>query len=732
MKELSKLYNEWAGRAPVLCQPITGSGSNRQYFRLSDADGQSVIGVVGTCYEENQAFLYLSQHFADCGLPVPQILRESPDGMRYLQTDLGGQSLYDALKSGRESGDYSVEERELIRRIIRLLPTIQLKGAEGLDFNRCYPQAEMDETNVRFDLNYFKYCILKPSDVEFHELRLEQSFTALTASLSHGMQQGFMYRDFQARNIMLDAEGNPHLIDYQGGRRGPIHYDLASFLWQASARYPEELRWQMVDEYLDALRQYVEVDEDEFRRQLLRMVLFRQLQVLGAYGFLGLVKRKKYFLDSIPHAIRNVKRLLEQGACADAYLADVLTRLVEHYMPAENPANAQPSVSKYDGKGPLRVRVFSFSYKKGIPADESGNGGGYVFDCRSTHNPGRYQPYKQLTGLDRSVIDFLEKDGEILTFLESVDKLADAHVERYISRGFTDLMFSFGCTGGQHRSVYSAQHVAEHLNNKYGIEVELFHREQNIRQVLPAHPVRPWGRKVMIFAAGMGTRLKPLTDVIPKALVPVGGKPLLQIQVEKMQAAGFEDLVVNIHHHADQVENWCKGRGRIALSDERAGLLDTGGGIRHALPLLEDADRFLIHNVDILSNMDLEAFWQQGAEAEACLLVSERQTQRYLLFNEEMRLVGWTNVVTGEVKTPFPSLDVAKCRRLAFAGIHQMHTALAREMEQWPDRFSIIDFYLSVCATHDIRGYVQPGLRLLDVGKLDTLAKAEELQGVIS
>lgn len=732
MKELSLLYGKWAGHAPLKCQPITGSGSNRQYFRLADADGNSVIGVVGTCLEENQAFLYLSHHFATCGLPVPRILAISPDAMRYLQTDLGGRSLYDALKAGRESGDYSAEERELICRIIRLLPTIQLKAAEGLDFSRCYPQAEMDETNVRFDLNYFKYCFLKPSDVNFHELRLEQSFNALTTLMTRGMLQGFMYRDFQARNIMLDAEGNPHLIDYQGGRRGPIHYDLASFLWQASARYPEELRWEMVDEYLKALREYVEVDDDEFRRQLLRMALFRQLQVLGAYGFLGLVKHKKYFLESIPYAICNVKRLLEQGACEDEYLADVLARLVEHYTSSDNPANAQPSASKYDGRGALRVRVFSFSYKKGIPADESGNGGGYVFDCRSTHNPGRYQPYKQLTGLDQPVISFLEKDGEILTFLQSVGRLADAHVERYIKRGFTDLMFSFGCTGGQHRSVYCAQRVAEHLNNKYGIEVELLHREQNIRQVFPAHPARPWGRKVMIFAAGMGTRLKPLTDMLPKALVPVGGKPLLQIQVEKMQRAGFEDIVVNIHHHADQIENWCKNRGRIALSDERAALLDTGGGIRHALPLLEDADRFLVHNVDILSNVDLEEFWQQGSAPEACLLVSERQTQRYLLFDEDMRLVGWTNVATGEVKSPFSSLDTSRCRRLAFAGIHQMHTSLCREMERWPGKFGIIDFYLSVCATHDIRGYVQPDLRLLDVGKLDALAEAEALHGVIS
>ncbi len=725
MKELISLYQQYAGAAPAQCQPITGSGSNRKYFRLSDEAGNGVIGVVGTSLDENRAFLYLTRHFGEKGLPVPHILAESSDCMRYLQSDLGKRSLYDALRKGRENGNYSDAEVELLRRTIRILPVIQVHGAEGLDFSKCYPQSQMDETCVFFDLNYFKYCFLMPSGVNFHELHLENDFHLLASHLTGITVQGFMYRDFQARNIMLDDEGNPQLIDYQGGRRGPLHYDLASFLWQASARYPQTLRNELINEYLAALRQLQPVDETLFRADLQLCVLFRLLQVLGAYGFRGLIERKKYFLDSIPPAIDNLRRLLAEGAAADyPYLNEVLERLVEHYTPAANPANAQPSASKYDGKGPLRVRIFSFSYKKGIPADESGNGGGYVFDCRSTHNPGRYQPYKQLTGLDKPVIDFLEKDGEILTFLDSVYRLADAHVERYLQRGFTDLMFSFGCTGGQHRSVYCAQHLAERLNKRYGVEVQLFHREQNIRQTLPANDGQPWGRRAMIFAAGLGTRLKPLTDAIPKALVPVGGRPLLQIQLDRLAKAGFDDIVINVHHHASQIENYVRHMPRVRLSDERDQLLDTGGGIRHAQPLLCDADRFLIHNVDILSNVDLETFWKQGADADAMLLVSERQTQRYLLFDDDMRLVGWTNIQTGELKTPFPGLDPSRCRKLAFAGIHQMRSSLINEMASWSEKFSIIDFYLQQCKTRDIRGYVQPGLRLLDVGKLDTLAQA--------
>ncbi len=724
MNQLITLYKEYVGTEPAQCQPITGSGSNRQYFRLTDSEGKSLIGVVGTNRDENAAFVYLTQHFSDKGLPVPRLLAVSNDGMRYLQSDLGQRSLYDALKGGREKGGaYAEYEVDLLRKTMELLPKIQLKGAKGLDFTRCYPQECMDETNVMFDLNYFKYCFLLPSGVVFHEMKLEHAFRELADELTQGGITGFLYRDFQARNIMLDDAENPQLIDYQGGRRGPVEYDLASFLWQASARYPSELRQQMVDVYLHALKQYVPVDEQAFRARLQQFVLFRQLQVLGAYGFRGYMERKKYFLDSIPLAIANLSQLLHEGACPNAYLADILQQLVEKHQ-VEQAKATQPTASRYDNKGALKIRVFSFSYRKGIPADEGGNGGGYVFDCRSTHNPGRYEPYKKLTGLDAPVIQFLEDDGEILTFLESVYKLADAHVERYIKRGFTDLMFSFGCTGGQHRSVYSAQHLAEHLNEKYGIEVQLLHREQDIRTHFPAQPKR----KAMVFAAGLGTRLKPLTDTMPKALVPLNGKPLLEILTAKLNKAGFDEIVINVHHFAEQIRQWAQSRKGIKLSDESVRLLETGGGIRHAAPLLHDADRFLIHNVDILSNVDLRVFWDAGASADAMLLVSERQTQRYLLFNDDMRLVGWTNIATGEVKTPHENLDVTRCRRLAFAGIHQMHSSLIDRMQNWPEKFSIIEFYLSVCRDCDIRGYVQPDFEMMDVGKLDTLAQAEAFE----
>lgn len=512
MEKLTELYNKWHGSMPESAERLAGAGSNRQYYRFTAEDGSTVIGVVGTSRDENHAFVYLAQHFEQRQLPVPQVLAVSDDGLRYLQTDLGSVSLFDAVRGGREAGGrYNLEEQELLKRTIRQLPNIQIRGARGLDWQNCYPQPEFDEDSVLFDLNYFKYCFLKPSGLDFHELKLEANFRLMAKDLTSEQVDSFLYRDFQARNVMLDAEGNPYFIDFQGGRKGPYYYDLASFLWQASARYSNKLRRELVSEYYEALKQYTEVPSvRHFVTRLSLFVLFRTLQVLGTYGFRGYFERKKHFIESIPPAMDNLRELLKMGedVFPYPYMMDMLRRLTElpQYAHIEQPAASRAdgyktadrnvyvahpqdgpaTFSKYDGKGPLRVRVFSFSYRKGIPEDASGNGGGYVFDCRSTHNPGRYEPYKKLTGLDEPVIRFLEDDGEILTFLESVYKLADAHVQRYIDRGFTDLMFSFGCTGGQHRSVYSAQHLAEHIHSKFGIEVHVCHREQGIEQTLPS------------------------------------------------------------------------------------------------------------------------------------------------------------------------------------------------------------------------------------------------------
>lgn len=513
MEQLRELYRQWSGVVPAHVEQLAGAGSNRVYYRLTaPADSalsipREVIGCVGTSRDENRAFIALSRHFSEKKLPVPEIFAVSDDESRYLQTDLGATSLFDALKKGREDGgQYNETEIQLLETTIRLLPRLQIIGAEGLDWSVCYPQPSFDEQNVMFDLNYFKYCFLKATEIDFHELKLEGDFRQMAADLTTRKESddwGFMYRDFQARNVMLPSSLSlpfhssftslpvPYFIDFQGGRRGPIYYDLASFLWQASARYSDELRRHLLDVYYEELKQNKKVPaREEFDLQLSLFVLFRTLQVLGAYGFRGYFERKQHFIASIPPAKENLRKLLKNSTVCDAYpyLKTVLLQLCDEgettcetiSKSSEPTIEAIPKPTEAPEKKPLVVRVFSFSYKKGIPDDESGNGGGYVFDCRSTHNPGRYEPYKQLTGLDEPVIRFLEDDGEITTFLESVYKLADTHVERYLERGFTSLMFSFGCTGGQHRSVYSAQHLAEHIHEKFGVEVRLCHREQGI------------------------------------------------------------------------------------------------------------------------------------------------------------------------------------------------------------------------------------------------------------
>ena len=510
MEKLINLYRAWCGRQPRYCRQLSGAGSNRTYIRITGGEGQTVIGVIGTSRDENHAFVSLARHFTNKRLPVPEILAVSNDELRYLQTDLGDVSLFDALRCGRDAGGrYNQHEKQLLVNAIKALPDIQIRGAQGLDWNCCYPQPEFNVDSVRFDLNYFKYCFLKATELDFHELKLEANFRMFAKDLVSEPSNSFLYRDFQARNIMIDKQGKPYFIDFQGGRKGPFYYDLASFLWQASAKYPFKLRRELVYEYYYSLKNYTEVPSvRHFVERLSQFVLFRMLQVLGAYGFRGYFERKKYFLDSIPPAMENLRDLLKIGpqAFPYPYLMEILERLTQlpQFAPAKvsapvrrdgfrtsdsniyeaHPQDGPATFSKYDGKGPLVVRVFSFSYRKGIPEDSSGNGGGYVFDCRSTHNPGRYEPYKKLTGLDESVIRFLEDDGEILTFLAHVYDLADHHVQRYIQRGFTSLMFSFGCTGGQHRSVYCAQHLAEHLHEKFGIEVHITHREQGISQVL--------------------------------------------------------------------------------------------------------------------------------------------------------------------------------------------------------------------------------------------------------
>ena len=475
MNQLINLYHSHYACAPEACVPLTGSASNRKYFRLSGS-GNSCIGVIGTDARENEAFLTIVGHFRAKGVNVPEVYAVSEDRMAYIQEDLGDAVLFDMLTQARKTGEGLDAVESLLCKAMSMLPKIQFEGAEGLDFSVCYPQPSFDRRMVMFDLNYFKYCFLKPAGLEFDEVALQDDYEKLADDLLAVDTDTFLYRDFNARNVMI-KDGEPYFVDFQGGRRGPVFYDVASFAWQARAKFTDAQKEMMLKTYLDAYSAYSSLDEQQFRGNLRLFVLFRLLQVLGAYGFRGWVEHKANFVTSIPAAISELKAWLTDPSDRYPYLMETLNRLT-----------ALPRFAEEAPKeGVLEVKVYSFSFKKGVPYDPSGNGGGYVFDCRSIHNPGRYEPYKKLTGRDEPVIKFLEDDGEVFGFLEHVYGVVDPHVETYSKRGFTSLMVSFGCTGGQHRSVYCAEHMAHHLAQKYpAIRVRLIHREQHLNSYVSA------------------------------------------------------------------------------------------------------------------------------------------------------------------------------------------------------------------------------------------------------
>jgi len=449
---------------------LAGEGSSRKYYRLTDAGGRSVIGTIGDDIAENEAYFAFSRHFEQVSLPVPSLLGVSDDRMVYLQEDLGDISLYNIVKT---NGVDSTTVKNLLRQSLDMLARFHAEGTRQAPFERCYPRPKMDERSVTWDLNYFKYCFLKPVGVRMDEERLENVFDVIRELIVAGDGKAvLLLRDFQSRNVMVKS-GKTYAIDFQGARIGNGLYDVASFLWQARIGLPDVDKWQYAAEYIESARDLGLNYGVDWVGELRIMALFRMLQVLGCYGYRGLYEKKAQFVTSISPALRSALLLLEEIDDERFAYLNQLLEAVSAY------ARFQTSQSKR-----LTVRVTSFSYKKGIPEDYSGNGGGFVFDCRALNNPGRYAEYKQLTGLDRPVIDFLEHDGGILKFLDHCYELVDVSVARYIERGFTDLNVSFGCTGGQHRSVYSAQRMAEHIARKFDCNVKLAHREQGIYEEL--------------------------------------------------------------------------------------------------------------------------------------------------------------------------------------------------------------------------------------------------------
>lgn len=463
---LKNLFENTFSEQVINCQMIKADGSNRRYFRLR-SENNCVIGVVGTSYEENRAFEKIANHLYAKGLNVPQFFAASSDGMCYLQEDLGEISLFDYILNGRKTGEFSQKEKDILFETIAQLPDIQFLGADNFDFSLCYPQSVFNIKTIMWDLNYFKYCFLKLQNIDFQEDMLENDFETFASQLLNvPLGDKFMYRDFQSRNVMI-KDNKPYFIDFQGARRGAVYYDLASFIWQASANFSQEFKDELTEIYCKRLHTFTEFSQKEFCKNLNLFALFRTLQVLGTYGFRGLIEKKKYFINGIPLALKNLKQILQITYNNNfPYLTEILTQLTDL-------ERFKPQVKREK----LIVRIVSFSYRKGIPSDDSGNGGGFVFDCRAINNPGRYPEYKNLTGLDSEIAVFFEKSSDINKFLENCYSLVAQSVTTYLERGFTDLQVCFGCTGGQHRSVFCAQQTAEYLQKKFDIEVELIHRE---------------------------------------------------------------------------------------------------------------------------------------------------------------------------------------------------------------------------------------------------------------
>lgn len=450
-------------------EQLPASGSYREYARMKSINHQ-VMGAYNQDIKENKAFLEFSTHFHNKEIPVPHIYSVSSNQECYLQEDLGNVTLFDFITKTREAEGFSGKIVEEYKKVLRQLPRIQLVAGKDIDYSVCYPREAFDKQSMMWDLNYFKYYFLKLAKIPFDEQALEDDFQAFSDYLLAVDSNAFLYRDFQSRNIML-KDGQVYFIDYQGGRKGALQYDLASLLYDAKANIPEAERDELLAFYLEELEKYKHIDHEIFKSLYGGYVLIRIMQAMGAYGFRGFYEKKEHFLKSIPFALKNLETLLSKNTIQVSLpeLFKVLKAVTESaFLKSISPVNDR-----------LTVRISSFSYKKGIPKDPSGNGGGFVFDCRAIYNPGRYEEFKHLTGKDPHVQKFLEEKSTMADFLTPVFSLVSHSVEVYISRKFAHLSVNFGCTGGQHRSVYAAEKLAEYLKNNYPVTVVLQHIEQD-------------------------------------------------------------------------------------------------------------------------------------------------------------------------------------------------------------------------------------------------------------
>jgi aminoglycoside/choline kinase family phosphotransferase len=470
IEQISILFASYSKEPVISIEKIPQSGSIRIYFRIISS-AKSFVATHGINIKENNAFIYFSRHFKNCDCRVPEIFAVNEERTVYIQEDFGDVSLLDQL----EEHGYNGHVYSLFQQSLRELAHLQIKGDENLDYSFCITSKEFGKQAILSDLLYFKYYFLDALQIPYDKEKMLDDFEKLSDYLSHADHKYFMFRDFQSRNILIENE-KVHFIDYQGGMKGALQYDVASLLWQAKANLPDEWKNNLLDGYMDCVEELFnkKIDRVRFINQYNGYVLIRLMQVLGAYGFRGLFERKAHFLTSIPLGLKNLKWFLQNKQTGIALPeferilgAMVSDEVINRFEPLQATEKTQ-----------LVVHINSFSYKKGIPADTSGNGGGFVFDCRGILNPGRMEKFKKQTGRDKEVKDYLEQQTKMPGFLNSVFDVVDIAVEDYIKRDFSSLMVSFGCTGGQHRSVYAADALARHLRNKFKVKIELHHVEQ--------------------------------------------------------------------------------------------------------------------------------------------------------------------------------------------------------------------------------------------------------------
>ena len=468
-QNLKNLFEGWSKEKPKNIIPLAQSGSYRKYFRIIGAE-KACIGVFNSDKKENKAFISLTKHFLKKRLNVQSLYAQNLKEDIYLLEDLGDTSLYSIAGKESSQGNLSNNTLKYFKEALAHLIRFQIEGGKGLDYSVCYPRPKFDKQSILWDLNYFKYYFIKLLKISFDEQKLEEDFQSFAKFLLSADKNYFIYRDFQSRNIMI-RNGELYFIDYQGGRKGPLQYDVASLLFQAKVNLSSQLRNELLDFYLDKLGERSNINRQMFLKHYYGYVLIRLLQTLGAYGFRGYYENKSHFLLSIPYALNNLKWLVDNNLVPKKIpeLTKVITSILQN-----------DDLRKFESKSlepKLKVMINSFSYKEGIPKDFTGNGGGFVFDCRALENPGRYSEFKNSTGKDADVINFLKDKNDVKDFLNSVYSIVDESVKKYIDRGFTNLMINFGCTGGQHRSVFCAENLFQHIKQKFDVNVEINHNQ---------------------------------------------------------------------------------------------------------------------------------------------------------------------------------------------------------------------------------------------------------------